>query len=257
MNYNLPIKYIGANNYDYIVSLGNKCATTLVLRELNVYNESFPFDYISLPPCLILKYLNDSTRFYPLRNNIGNNDNVRFVHFNVNDKYDETIVTFKRRFQRLFNILINKKKILFIYSSEADIYNEKGNKYRDNYNELIKIRDFIKAKYNYNKFTIAAVHTNKLYEDIDNIINYTINVDKKYLSDNPYNQTVAVSNYYRSVLARLLNNILKTPLQKCLRDSCNYLKHTNKMNNGGTHCCNLCKTKGTHGPACIKLLKIK
>ena len=39
MNY-LPInKYIDYKKYDYIISIGNKCPTTMILRKLNIYKE--------------------------------------------------------------------------------------------------------------------------------------------------------------------------------------------------------------------------
>ena len=65
---------------------------------------------------------------------------------------NETIETFKRRFVRLFDLLKNKKKILFVYTTEADIYNEMNNRYYDNYNQLSKIVVYIIVmliKFNY------------------------------------------------------------------------------------------------------------
>ena len=131
---------INIKNYDYVVSFGNKCPTAMVLKKLNIYKESFPFDYIPTTPKLILKYLKNNTEFFPQKNQILNIDNVWFGHFNLDEKYDETIETFQRRFRRLYNILENKKKILFVYTSEADIYNEMNNRYNDNYSYLCKIK---------------------------------------------------------------------------------------------------------------------
>jgi len=37
---------------------------------------------------------------------------------------------------------------------------------------------------------------------------------------------------------------------KCLRQSCNFRRHTDFTNNGGTHCCHLCQLEGKHGPRC-------
>jgi hypothetical protein len=37
---------------------------------------------------------------------------------------------------------------------------------------------------------------------------------------------------------------------KCTRETCNYLIHPEKKNNGGTHCCNTCKESGSHGEFC-------
>ena len=124
MNYLQPTQFVDFNEYEYIVSFGNKCPTAMILKELNIYSVSFPFDYIPTTPELILKYLQSQDEFYPTKNVVRTKDDVWFGHFDINDKYNETIEKFKRRFARLFDILQNKKKILFVYTSEADIYND-------------------------------------------------------------------------------------------------------------------------------------
>jgi hypothetical protein len=49
----------------------------------------------------------------------------------------------------------------------------------------------------------------------------------------------------------LVNIYTVKPSQiKCKREMCTYFRHTNKGNNGGSHCCNACKLSGTHGPLC-------
>jgi hypothetical protein len=209
MNYLERDIFIDFNEYDYIVSIGNKCPTTMILKDLNIYKESFPFDYIPTTAQLILKYLKNQKDFYPMKNVIRNNDNVWFGHFNINDKYDETIDTFKRRFTRLFDILQTKKKILFVYTSEADVYNEMNNRYNDNYNELLKIVDYIIETYKYNNFKILCIHTNKSFIDTDNIINYTINVPDNYLSDDMSTHTKENFTKYRNTLENLMKKIFK------------------------------------------------
>jgi hypothetical protein len=37
---------------------------------------------------------------------------------------------------------------------------------------------------------------------------------------------------------------------KCGTRGCEFLKHSDINNNGGTHCCLLCKNEGRHGPLC-------
>jgi hypothetical protein len=208
MNYLPPTKFVNYNDYEFIVSIGNKCPTAISLSELNIYKHSFPFDYIPTTPYLILKYLQNQNDYYPEKDIVRTNDNVWFGHFDINENYDETITTFKRRFERLFDILTSKKKILFVYTSEADVYNEMNNRYNDNYNDIIQLRDYIIDTYNNNNnFTILAIHTNKSYEDIPNIINYTINVDDQYLSDNKETHLPSIFNIYRSVLESLVKNI--------------------------------------------------
>jgi hypothetical protein len=209
MNYLLPTKFLNHKDYEYIVSIGNKCPTTMILKDLNIYTNSFPFDYIPTTPYLILKYIQNQDEFYPEKNIIRTKDNVWFGHFNLNDKYDETIEMFKRRFERLFYLLKNKKKILFVYTSEADIYNEMNNRYNDNYNQLSKLVEYITQTYKYDNFKLLCIHTNKSFNDTKNIINFTINVPDKFLSDDNSTHNDEVCLEYRTNLKNLLKNIFK------------------------------------------------
>jgi len=208
MKYLSPNKFLD-NDYDYIVSIGNKCPTAMILKDLNIYKDSFPFDYIPTTPFLILKYLQNQDDFYPKKNVIRTNDGVWFGHFDINNKYIETIDTFKRRFERLFSLLQNKKKILFVYTSEADVYNEMNNRYNDNYKELTKIVDYITETYKYDNFKILCIHTNKSFADTNNMINYTINVSEKYMSDDMSTHTGDICQQYRNTLHNLLKEIFK------------------------------------------------
>jgi len=207
MNYTNPSVLIDLNQFDSIISIGNKCPTTGILKELNIYKESFPFDYIPSTPKLILKYLKDQTDFYPQKYSVENVDGIWFGHFDVNDNYDKTIETFQRRFKRLFELLENKKKILFVYTSESDIYNEMNHRYNDNYSDLINIVDYITETYLYNDFKIMAIHTNKSYIDTTNIINYTIHVPDHYLSDDGSTHIYPVFTEYRTILNRFMKEI--------------------------------------------------
>jgi hypothetical protein len=207
MNYSPPTQILNQNDYEYIVSIGNKCPTAMILRELKIYKESFPFDYIPTTPELILKYMKNQNDFYPKKNVVRTNDNVWFGHFDVNEKYNETIDMFKRRFERLFHILKNKKKILFVYTSEADIYNEMNNMYNDNYKYLNQLVRYIIETYNYDDFKLLCVHLNKTFEDTKNIVNYTINVPDKYLSDDSSTHTVDTIFQYRKTLKNLLKEV--------------------------------------------------
>jgi hypothetical protein len=209
MEYILPSTYININDYEYIVSIGNKCPTAMILRELNIYKESFPFDYIPSSPSLILKYLKDNTDYFPEKNIVRNKDGVWFGHFDINLQYEKTIETFKRRFNRLFDILDKKKRILFIYTSEADIYNEGGNRYADNYIDILNLCEYIKERYEYDNFTVLAIHTNKSFENTKNIFNYTISVDNIYYSDDMSTHIPSVFNRYRSVLKSFIKDIFQ------------------------------------------------
>jgi len=213
MNFNEIHTRINLIEYNAIVSIGNKCPTAMILRELSLYRESFPFDYVPTTPALILKYFKDPVEFYPGKGQIVTQDGLWFGHFDLHLNYDLTMEAFNRRFCRLFNLLQKKKKIIFVYTSEADIYNEMGNRYNDNYGDLLKIRDYIIERYQYTDFLILAVHTNKVYDMIDsNIVNYTINVDKSYMSNNKETNCPETWNPYRSVLKTLFSKIFLNPL---------------------------------------------
>jgi len=212
MNHSNVNSTINKGDYDAIVSIGNKCPTAIFLSSINVYGQSFPFDCIPTTPELILKYLKDQSDFYPQKDIVKNGDGVWFGHFNLSNEYDGTIDAFKRRFDRLFALLEAKKKILFVYTSEADVYNEFGCRYKDNYTDLLRLRDYIIEKYNYKDFLILAVHTNKIFENQANIINYTINVDQKFMSDNGETHIQEVFNPYRNVLKALFSKIFLSPL---------------------------------------------
>jgi len=207
MNYTEFHTHIDPSAYQAIVSLGNKCSTQMILKKIGVYKESYPFDSIPTYPAIINKYLQDTTDYFPQKNKVRNIDDVWFGHFNLNEKYEDTVAQFKRRFERLHADINEKKHLLFVYSSEADIYNEMGNRYRSNYIDICKIRDTLVHKYGYNNFTILAIHMNKRYTDTDNIYNYTINVPDIYLSDKMETHTIPVTTEYRDILESLLRKI--------------------------------------------------
>lgn len=65
MDYLKPTTHINIYDYDHVVSIGNKCRTATSLRSLNLYKQSFPFDYIPTTPSLVLKYLQNTNEFFP------------------------------------------------------------------------------------------------------------------------------------------------------------------------------------------------
>lgn len=208
MNFNKTDSTIHVSDYDCVVSIGNKCPTAMILRELQVYRESYPFDFIPTTPKLILKYFQDQTDFYPKKHMVRTKDDVWFGHFDLETQYEDTLQKLKRRFNRLFTSLENKQKILFVYTSEADIYNEMGNRYHDNYKDLCNLMEYIVIKYNYEDCDLLAIHVNKSYENTKHIMNYTINVPEKYLSNDMSTHTSETCTIYRSVLKELLKKVL-------------------------------------------------
>ena len=207
MSFDDPYFTINAKDYQEIISIGNKCATAIMLRDMKIYKQSYPFDFVSSTPKLILKYLKDTTEFFPKRGETHTKDLVFFGHFDVHTKYEETIETFKRRFERLFTALKEKKRILFVYTSAADIYNEMGNGKSDNYGDLIKLQDYIIQTYGYDNFTILAVHINKDCPNTKNIINFSMNIDQKYLSDNMETHLPEIYYPFRTTLIHFMRKV--------------------------------------------------
>jgi hypothetical protein len=200
---------LNENDYAAIVSLGNKCPTAMILSSIGLYHNLFPFDWIPSTPELILKYMKDQTDYYPQQAQVLNKDGLWFGHFDIWDGYEKTIGELKEGFNKLLNLLKEKKPILFVYTSEADMYNEFGCRYRDNYRELRAFRDYISSTYGYTDFKILAIHTNKTFDSEPNFIHYTINVDEKFLSNNGETHVEHIFNPYRLTLRSILSKIFR------------------------------------------------
>jgi len=56
---------------------------------------------------------------------------------------------------------------------------------------------------------------------------------------------------FKEPFKKLMNTVLNINT-KCCNNNCNFLRHTDIKNNGGTHCCKACKEKDKHGPMCQK-----
>lgn len=84
-----------------------------------------------------------------------------------------------------------------------------NNRYNDNYSELLKIVNYIQETYNYDMFNILAIHTNKSFDNTNNIINYTIRVPDKFLSDDESTHTFETYSEYRQVLKNLMKDLFR------------------------------------------------
>lgn len=214
MNFGKIDKKINPRDYQHIVSLGNKCGTSMVLRRLRMRPKSYPFDYIPTNPELIKKYLEDDSNMFPEYGKDRNNDYVWFGHWELEPEpeYENTKETFNRRMKRFKDLLKSNESILFVYTSEADISNEMFSRDRDNFPDLIRLRDFFESEYGNDNFHIVAVHINKKYEDVSKITNFTINVEDRYLSDFPHGKAstrrdTRIGGYYRRQLKWLLRKV--------------------------------------------------
>ena len=216
MNFDEVREYINPKEYKHIVSLGNKCGTSMVLKRLKMRAKSYPFDYIPTTPELIKKYLEDDSSMFPNYGTDRNDDFVWFGHWKLEpeSEYENTKETFKRRMERFTDLLKSNESILFVYTSEADVSNELFSRDKNNFEDLIKLRNFFESEYENTNFHIIAVHVNKKYEDVDKITNYTINVENKFLSDFPHGKDggstrrdTKIGGYYRRQLKWLLRKV--------------------------------------------------
>ena len=199
------MKNIETTEYDVVVSLGNKCTTTTVLKKLGIYKESFPFDAITSTPHLILKYLQNQDDFLPKAPATPSPDGLVFFHFDL--KEPTTREAFQRRFNRLFDVLTTQKRILFCYTSQADVWNELNSRYTDNYEALVNIQEYLKHTYPNALFKILCIHTNKEYPDTDHIVNYTINFPTHYMANTADTMTPEICKQYNDAVEVLMRKI--------------------------------------------------
>lgn len=199
----------------YYISIGNKCETAIRLKQLNLRTVSLPFDYIPTRPDLILKNIqSEFVDFLPThkqteQGNMLNGDGVWFGHFfheNMsNEEYLQMVNTFETRCKRLLDIFNGNNKIVLVYSSLGDIYNELDLRYKDNYSSLVELYNYLTRTFNSN-FTILAFHTNQHHDnDGKCIINCTIDVDE-LLFDSKYSQRL--NGFYGDVFGNALKTLM-------------------------------------------------
>lgn len=207
MDYKTDLKM--TKYYEY-VSLGNKCPTAMMLQNLNLRKHSYPFDWIPTLPHHILTYIkNKFIDFFPQKDCVLNKENIWFGHHDFNNQ--ETKITLERRIDRLYELFNTcDKKTLFIYTTEADIYNEMKSRDNENQNylDILSFKDYLKTNYPKFLFDILIVNMNVTHINEENIYNVTINVDKKFLSDNMETHFSWCYDTYRGVLQRLLTEVL-------------------------------------------------
>ena len=213
MNY-LVNKHIDVKKYDYFISIGDKCPTAETLKYLGLRKVSFPFDYIPSKPSLILKYLiNGLNDFFPDPQTSNeqfayNKDGIYFEHFDFSeDEYSNTVDMFTKRYKRLNEIFKQKKEtILFVYTEEGSIYNNLNKQYDNNYNDILEIRNYLINNFNYTNFDILVISNNKIYNDEMNIINFNINIDEEYFSNDLSTHNI-VYPIYRPLLVEMMKKI--------------------------------------------------
>jgi hypothetical protein len=192
--------------YDHVVSIGNNCDATITLRALGIYGPAFPFDYIPTTPDLVLKYIIDPAGFLPERGSVYNADGVWFGHFDVDERHAETAAKFKRRFERLYCALRGTGRVLFLYTAAGDVFNQMGNRHRDNHADLQRLMEYVRATFQA-ECKLVCVHTNRSFEDTDDCAHGTVHVPDEFLSDDMSTHTHEVVSAYRAALKRILGAI--------------------------------------------------
>lgn len=208
---------LSKSDFDYIVSIGNKCASRLALNRVRLTAASFPFDYVPTQPHQVLKYLKDSSSYLPETcEKEHNRDGVWFGHFDLTAEGRADLEDkFARRFERLRDAFRTGKRVLLLYTTEADIYNEM--KSRDNreanYKALHLIADHIREAYPSAQVAIMAVHTDITRPDEVasgiRIYNLTIRVSDECRDQGLLGkeQRIQVHELYRSTVANLLKRV--------------------------------------------------
>lgn len=208
MYINIPEFKINTDDYKHFISIGNKCLSRMVLDKYKLSNASYPFDWVPTQPHLIIKYLQDHTNYLPDKPFFTRNkDNVWFGHFDLSKiNRKELEDKFNRRFNRFKDTLKNGEKILFLYTTEADIYNELGSLvHKDlNYINLKVLIKYLQSSYPKSNFDLLCIHTNdeRPCENINNttIYNYTVYVPIENLSLSMETHTNDVIQPYRKMV---------------------------------------------------------
>jgi hypothetical protein len=205
--------------YDELISFGSQCNPGLSLRELNLKQETYPFDWVRSNAKIIYDVLKNGGDPYVRFDETGGSDeyftknldaidfkNFPLTHVNSYGQYfthydtepiHSVIVKFKRYMERFFTVLNSPKRVLFIHSHEEYIYHKLS---RDNkdlfYDYLCKINDTLAHDYPALQFTILNIDVNNVHEDYGNIINRSISYQLP-MSDNSETHTESNFGPYR------------------------------------------------------------
>jgi len=213
---------INTGYYQHMISIGNKCISRIALDSLGLSKSSFPFDWVPTQPGLILKYLmNNASDFLPEKPSMDRNkDDVWFGHFDLRAVARKDLEDkFARRFERLKQCLSAGEKILFVYTTESDVYNEMKSRENkvENYNQIKNLVRYLHTTYPKAVFDVLCIHTNDEVpcEQIGNtqILNTTVYVAPEHLSMNMETHVHATVSPYRDLVTKVLKEIFTLPPQ--------------------------------------------
>lgn len=215
MNFQDPTFHIDPTTYTHIISIGNKCISRMALDELKLSKWSFPFDFIPTSPELILKYLQDFTDFLPEHpGKDRNKDAVWFGHFDLSPQgRSDLLDKFKRRFDRFRTVFSTGGRVLLLYTSEADVYNEMMSRVNQgiNYIFIKELVRYLQRTFPTSNFDVLCIHTNdeRPHEQVGKtmIYNATIYVAPQHLSLNMETHVSSTIDPYRKTTTHLLRLI--------------------------------------------------
>ena len=197
----------------YVIPFGQRCGSTLAIKFASLRKMSLPFDWTTLSfPKKIKNVLENNFKdFIPdVHNNIFRNKyDLNFPHFNNN--IGEGIKQYERRIERFKKIIIEDKKMYFVYINEDYLYNERFRKkeFNDNiFSQMLELELYLKKKYP--KINYSILYFNFIEHKIpkeSNIINIVLNTNKLY------NTAVGVSHTpVRVYCGKILSNLFKSKL---------------------------------------------
>jgi hypothetical protein len=206
-----------------IIPLGDHCAIAMILKELNMREKSYPFDWIAHYESLnnssiytifeIINKLNSSPNIDEIienyigdaftNNKINSKNQLWFPHDEINEKENITVhdifQKYRRRFERLLDSLNHNKNIFIIVTRIFYIEEEKFNIL---YNTIM----------NYNKdniiiFISGSTHNYFNVNNYNNVIYKYIHYQKELYYNYDY-------THFRPLIKYFLNNILNILLNK-------------------------------------------
>lgn len=132
----------------YVIPFGQRCGSTLAIKFASLRKMSLPFDWTTLSfPKKIKNVLENNFKdFIPDVHNIFRNKyDLSFPHFNNN--IGEGIKQYERRIERFKKIILEDKKLYFVYINENYLYNERFRKkeFNDNiFSEMLELELYLK-----------------------------------------------------------------------------------------------------------------
>lgn len=196
MNFNLPTLQIDLQKYTEIISIGNTKTSKLLIDRLQLPSSTYPFDDITTQPHFIIKYIHDNTQFFPIENEIKNNDNVIFENIDLSTSAKRSVfeAEMKHCFAKFAELFSKETKVLLLYTTEADLYNQHDSLINKtiNYINIKHLAMYLKQLYPKSDFDILCIHVNdeRPHETLQgnekdtHIFNFTMYIENSYISLN-------------------------------------------------------------------------